>query len=107
MESLSTIPGVSAAATSSGIPMDQGNYTRSPFVPVASWILPPDTEVPLDWRIASPGYFRLMGSHCSRDVTLRGRTLPTKPEAIIVSPAAAKRLWGDETRLGRACIVRR
>ena len=87
--------------------MGQGNYTRSPFVPVGSTILPPDTEVPLDWRITSPGYFRLMGLplFAGRDFT--GQDTPEKPEAIIVSRAAAKRLWGDETLLGRACIARR
>ena len=102
MESLSTIPGVSAAAISSGIPMGQGNYTRSPFVPVGSTILPPDTAVPLDWRMASPGYFRLMGIplFAGRDFT--GQDTPEKPEAIIVSRAAAKRLWGDENPIGKS-----
>ncbi|HKD05976.1 MAG TPA: ABC transporter permease [Bryobacteraceae bacterium] len=100
-ESLSTIPGVSAAAMSSGIPMGQGNYTRSPFVPVGSKVLPPDAAVPLDWRIASPGYFRLMGIPLLAGREFTEHDTPDQPEAIVLSRAAAKRLWGDENPIGK------
>jgi putative ABC transport system permease protein len=101
LESLSTIPGVAAAAMSSGIPMGQGNYTRSPFLPTGASILPEGTSLPIDWRIASPGYFKVMGIPMldGRDFTDQDR--PGAPDAIIVSRATAKKFWGDENPIGK------
>ena len=101
LESLSTIPGVTAAAMSSGIPMGQGSYTRSPFIPTSASILPDGTSLPIDWRIASPGYFKLMGIPLlnGRDFTDQDR--PGAPDAIVISRAAARKFWGDENPIGK------
>ncbi len=61
LDSLQSIPGVRAAAVSSGIPFGAGNYSRHPMLTTESSILPPNTAVPIDWRSASPGYFKAMG----------------------------------------------
>ena len=64
-------------------------------------VLPPDEAVPIDWRIASPGYFRTMGIPliAGRDFTDADGPAPALP-VTIVSQATAKRFWGDENPLG-------
>jgi putative ABC transport system permease protein len=101
LQSLAAIPGVTGAALSSGIPMGQGNYTRSPFMPTGASILPEGAAAPIDWRIASSGYFRLMGIPllAGRDFTERDG--PGATDAIVVSRATAKKFWGDENPIGK------
>ena len=101
LQALSTIPGVTGAAMSSGIPMGQGSYNRSPFMPTGSSILPAGTAVPIDWRIASSGYFRLMGIPPldGRDFSEQDR--PKATDVIILSRSAARKLWGDENPIGK------
>lgn len=101
LESLASIPGVTGAAMSSGIPMGQGNYNRSPFQPTGASILPEGASLPIDWRIATPGYFRLMGIPL-----LAGRDFAEQDglgavDVIVVSQAAARKFWGDANPIGK------
>jgi putative ABC transport system permease protein len=101
LQSLATIPGVTGAAMSSGIPMGQGSYNRSPFMPTGASILPDGSSIPIDWRIASPGYFHLMGIPllAGRDFTEQDG--PGATDAIVVSRAAAQRFWGNQNPIGK------
>jgi putative ABC transport system permease protein len=65
---LRAIPGVQAAAVSSGIPFGVGNYTTSPYEAPGSAVLPAGSSVPIDWRTVSPGLFAAL-----RVPLLRGR----------------------------------
>jgi putative ABC transport system permease protein len=100
IEAIESVPGVRGAAVSSGIPFGNGNYTRSPMIAAGPSALPPDTQVPIDWRIVSPGYFKTMNIPL-----LRGRTFTDADAAtsvIIVSQSTAKKFWGDGDPIGRA-----
>jgi len=102
---LKAIPGVRNAGISSGIPFGVGNYTTSPVSAPGNSALPPGSSVPVDWRVASPGYFETM-----RIPLLRGRDFTdgdtaTAPSVMILSRATAHTFWGDEDPIGR--IVRR
>jgi putative ABC transport system permease protein len=101
LQSLAAIPGVEGAAMSSGIPMGQGSYTRSPFMPTGASTLPAGVSLPIDWRIASPGYFRLMGIPLltGRDFTEQDTQGAT--DVIVVSQAAARKFWGNENPVGK------
>ena len=101
LQSLAAIPGVTGAAMSSGIPMGQGSYNRSPFIPTGPSILPDGASLPIDWRIASPGYFRLMGIPllAGRDFTEHDG--PAAADVIVVSRATAQRFWGGENPIGK------
>ena len=101
LRSLSTIPGVTGAAMSSGIPMGQGSYNRSPFMPTGSSVLADGTSLPIDWRIASPGYFQLMGIPllAGRDFTEHDG--PGSTDAIVVSRSTAQKFWGNENPIGK------
>jgi putative ABC transport system permease protein len=100
LDSLRSIPGVRNAAVSSGIPFGAGNYTTSPVATTDSSIIPADSSLPIDWRIASPGYFRTMNIPL-----LRGRDFTDADDAkapvIAVSQATAKRFFGDADPIGR------
>jgi len=99
IESLQSLPGVRGAAVSSGIPFGVGNYTQTPMATLGASPLPPDTLVPIDWRIVSPGYFRALGIPL-----LRGREFTDADNATpvtIVSQATAKKFWGDDDPIGR------
>ena len=103
LEALQALPGVSGAAVSSGIPFGQGTYSTHPMVAVGTSVLPPETLVPIDWRIVSPGYFKTL-----QIPLVRGRTFTdadgsgATPPALIVSQATAKKFWGDADPIGRA-----
>jgi len=101
VESLQAVPGVRAAAVSSGVPFGVGNYTQTPVATTGKSPLPPDTEVPIDWRIVSPGYFRVMGIPLvrGRDFTDADNSA-TRP-VTIVSQATARTFWGDDDPIGR------
>ncbi len=101
LQSLAAIPGVSGAAMSSGIPMGQGNYTRSPFMPTGASILPDGASVPIDWRIVSPGYFRLMGIPLLSGRDFTDQDGPGATDVIAVSAAAAQKFWGKENPIGK------
>jgi putative ABC transport system permease protein len=103
IEALQALPGVSGAAVSSGIPFGQGTYSTHPMVAVGTSVLAPETLVPIDWRIVSPGYFKTL-----QIPLVRGRTFTdadgsgTTPPVLIVSQATAKKFWGDADPIGRA-----
>ena len=86
---------------SSGIPMGQGSYNRSPFMPTGASILPDGAAIPIDWRIASPGYFHLMGIPllAGRDFTEQDGMEAV--DAIVISRAAAQKLWGNQNPIGK------
>jgi putative ABC transport system permease protein len=102
LDSIRSVPGVHAAAVSSGIPFGVGNYTTSPVTTTGGSILPAGSSVPIDWRIISPGFFRAMNMPL-----LRGRDFTDADNAnaapvMIVSQATAKRFWGDADPIGKA-----
>jgi putative ABC transport system permease protein len=102
LASLRTIPGVEDAAVSSGIPFGVGNLTTTPMSPNGRSALPPGTAIPIDWRIVSPGFFRVL-----RIPLIRGRDLsdadgPAAPNVTVVSQATAAKFWGTEDPLGRS-----
>jgi putative ABC transport system permease protein len=100
LESLHALPGVRDAAISSGVPFGQGNYTTTPFMAIGQSVLPPETPVPIDWRIVSPDFFRTM--HVP---VVRGRVFTDAdgpgPAITIVSRATAQRFFGDVDPVGR------
>jgi putative ABC transport system permease protein len=99
VDALQSIPGVRAAGVSSGIPFGVGNYTQTPMLTTGRSVLPPETAVPIDWRIVSPGFFRTVGIPLvrGRDFTAADGAVPV----TIVSQATARKFWGDDDPIGR------
>ena len=105
LASLEALPGVRGAALSSGIPLGAGNYTTSPGSAEGSSLLPAGASIPIEWRIASPGYFRTMGIPLLRGRTFSDQDDATAPPVAIVTQETVRKLWGDEDPLGRSILM--
>ncbi len=99
LEKISTLPGVTSAATSSMVPMGGGNTSIQIVVegrPVdAAGIVPS-----ADWRVVSAGYFKTLG------VSLRGRDFDDRDvgeeaAVTIISEEMARRYWPGMNPIGR------
>ena len=101
LESLRAIPGVRNAAISSGVPFGQGNYTTTPFYAIGASVLPPETPVPIDWRIISPEFFRTLNVPVLRGRMFTNADGPGGPLITIVSQATAERFFGSTEVVGR------
>jgi putative ABC transport system permease protein len=101
LANLRAVPGIRDAALSSGIPLGAGNYTRTPTGTVGKSPLPAGTQVPIDWRIASPGYFRAMEIPLLRGRDFTDQDSPTTQRIAIVSQKTAQKIWGDDDPIGR------
>jgi putative ABC transport system permease protein len=101
LEALRSTPGVRAAGVSSGIPFGAGNYSRHPMFTRGQSVLPQDAEVPIDWRIASPGYFHAMGIPLLKGRDFTDHDGPSSQPVMVVSNATAKKFWGDADPIGR------
>ncbi|MBA2306458.1 MAG: ABC transporter permease [Acidobacteria bacterium] len=98
LDRLTSSPGVTAAALSSGAPFGGGN-TGMPINAVGPSRLNAEA-LQTDWRMVSPGYFSAM-----RIPLLRGRSFTGAAadgeNRLVVSAAMARRMWGDEDPVGR------
>jgi len=103
LDSLRATPGVRAAGASSGIPFGNGAYTQTPIVTTGPSPLPPDTAIPTDWRVVTPGFFHVMNIPLLRGRDFTDADAPSSaPLVVIVSQTTAKRFWGDADPLGRS-----
>jgi putative ABC transport system permease protein len=98
---LAALPGVTAAAVSSGVPMGAGNFTATPIRPLGSTTMKPDDALTVDWRLAGPDYFKVMSIPL-----LRGRAFTDADDVnaaptAIVSKSLAERFWGTDDVVGR------
>ncbi|HEY1676671.1 MAG TPA: ABC transporter permease [Candidatus Sulfotelmatobacter sp.] len=102
IDNLSAIPGVRSAAVCSGIPFGAGNYTRHPMITTDTSVLPPGTQVPIDWRSISNNYFDTMHIPLLRGRVFTDADTAKSQQVMIVSESTAKRFFGDADPLGKA-----
>ena len=103
LESLRATPGVRAAAASSGIPFGNGAYTQTPIATTGPSPLPPETAIPTDWRVVTPGFFQAMNIPVLRGRDFTDADAPAgAPLVVIVSQTTAKRFWGDADPIGHS-----
>ena len=81
--------------------MGQGNSNRSPFLSTGASLLPDGASLPLDWRAVSPGYFRVMGIPLMAGRDFTEQDTPGATDVVVVSRAAARKLWGNENPIGK------
>jgi putative ABC transport system permease protein len=101
IENLQSIPGVTSAAVSSGIPFGAGNYARHPMITTEASVLPPGTAVPIDWRSVSNGYFDTMRIPMLRGRTFTDADVKTSQLVMIVSQSTAQKFFGDADPIGK------
>ena len=100
LESLRAVPGVRAAAVSSGVPFGNGNYTTTPVVTVGKSVVPPGTAIPIDWRIVSPGFFRALEIPLLRGRDFTEGDVITSQQVMVVSQSTAQKFWGTDDPIG-------
>jgi predicted permease len=105
LAALRAVPGVRAAGMSSGVPFGNGASTRTPTAGLNPTAVPPDTAVPIDWRVVSPGYFQTMGMTLVRGRDFDERDDRSAPATAIVSQAAAQQFWGRDDPIGRVIRI--
>jgi putative ABC transport system permease protein len=104
LERARALPGVQAAATSSGVPLSAGNTSTEIRIPGAP-VRKDGAQLGADWRLVSPDYFKTMG------IPLKGRdfsvhdTDESEPVTII-SDEAARRYFPDVDPIGRTIVIR-
>jgi putative ABC transport system permease protein len=100
---VSAIPGITAVATGSSVPLGRGNTSTELSVPGATPIT--GVQPSADWRVVTTGYFATMG------IPLRGRDFTEAddadaPPVIIVSEALARLYWPNEDAVGKTIVPR-
>ncbi|HXI21614.1 MAG TPA: FtsX-like permease family protein, partial [Gemmatimonadales bacterium] len=100
---LAGIPGVTAAAVISRLPLNPGASTRS--IEVEGAVARRGESLEPDYLVTSPGYFRSLGIRllAGRDFTERDR--PGTAPVVIVSRKLAETLWPGVPVLGRRLKV--
>ena len=101
LESVRALPGVRAAAVSSGIPFGGGNYTSTAITPDGPSELTPGTGVSTEWRVVSPGYFATLGVPILRGRDFTDADVSSDNLATIVSASTARTFWGSADPIGR------
>ena len=97
---MQAVPGVEAAAMSSGAPFAGGN-TGMPLKAVGANALGAE-DMQADWRLVSPQYFRTLAIPLLRGRTFDNRETGTHgAHSIILSADAARRFWPNADPLGR------
>jgi putative ABC transport system permease protein len=96
------LPGIAAAAASSGLPLAGCCSTSTEFqVPGAE---DAGGRASAGWRLVSPGYFAAMG------IPLRGRELSSRDRGnsqltIIISEAMARQYWPNQDPIGQTVTL--
>ncbi|MGH7646723.1 MAG: ABC transporter permease [Gemmatimonadaceae bacterium] len=104
---LAAAPGVQAAGIASASPLGAGGFYLGREM-VADGLAPtPDNEVPINWNVATPGYFAALGVPLitGRDFRLTDDAAGTP--VMIVNETFARRMFGRQTPLGRRAMSSR
>jgi putative ABC transport system permease protein len=88
-----------------GVPFGDGAYTWTPTTGLSPTAVPPDTAMPIDWRVVSPGYFETMGMTLVRGREFDERDDRSAPVTAVVSQAVAQQFWGRDDPIGRVIRI--
>jgi putative ABC transport system permease protein len=100
LEKAAAVPGVSAAAATSHLPIGAGGFSISVFVEGAATAKP--SEVPTAfYRAVTPNYFPALGIALRRGRLFDENDRPGTPRVAIVNATMARLLFQDRDPLGR------
>jgi putative ABC transport system permease protein len=100
LQDLGAVPGVEAAALSSGPPLAGGNTGQGMRAVGANALGTKDLQA--DWRMVSPGYFQTMGIPLLRGRTFTDTDRRDGQRVIILSQDMARRFWPNDDPVGRS-----
>jgi putative ABC transport system permease protein len=97
---LSEVPGVQAAAVTSGLPLTGPENLRQ--VTVEGRPRPePGSETLADYRVVTPDYFRVMGMALLSGESLPSSPRPDAPPVLLVNSTMASSIWPGESPIGK------
>jgi putative ABC transport system permease protein len=99
LQAIAAVPGVEAAALSSGAPLAGGNTGQAMRAVGANALGTKDLQA--DWRMVSPDYFRTMSIPLLRGRLFNDADRRGAQDVIILSEDMARRFWPDDDPVGR------
>jgi len=104
---LAAAPGVEAAGIASASPLGAGGFYLGREMVAEGRAPTPDNEVPINWNVATPGYFAALGDPlvAGRDFSLTDDS--AGPPVMIVNQTFARRMFGHANPLGRRAMSSR
>jgi putative ABC transport system permease protein len=104
-ERLSALPGVLAVGGATTVPTSPlGPDFERPVWPAGS-TTDESQRVQAAVRMATPGYFKAMGLRVTAGRPFDDRDSPDAPRVLMVSETLAKRMWPDQSAVGRQLVV--
>jgi predicted permease len=100
LEALRTIPGVTAAGATTGLPFS-GTTSNNVIMAEGYTMKPGESLVAPSSFTAAPGYFESMRIGIVRGRTFEGRDVAEAPPVVIVDERLAKKFWPDQDPIGR------
>jgi predicted permease len=103
---LATTQGVRAAAAISSVPLN--GYDVDVLLDVSGKSYDPGHKPDTQFRIATPGYFELMGIPILRGRGIQESDHANAQNVVVINQALAKLIWGNENPIGQriACCTR-
>jgi putative ABC transport system permease protein len=100
LSGVSTLPGVEAAGITSGVPLS-GRESLS-AVTIAGRPAPePGLELIAEYRVVTPGYFRVFGIPLREGQPFRDSPTSGSPPVVIISETLARAAWPDGNAVGK------
>ena len=102
LERAGELPGVTSATIAVDLPLDGGRMGFGAVrIPGATTGPDRDGQVPADWNIVEPGFFRTLGVRLVRGRDFEVNDTMSAPAVAIVNEAFARMAWGGEDPIGR------
>jgi putative ABC transport system permease protein len=102
VEALRAVPGVEAVGATSRLPLSGGNSSRSLVVDGNT---DQASQPTVDYRTASPDYFRALGIPLLRGRTFRDDDREDRARVGVVSTSMAQRLWPGADPIGHRIAI--
>ena len=99
-----SLPGVRSAGVVSWLPMS-GQRITTRLAIEGRPASPSGEELSTDYRVISPGYFRVVGASLLKGRELSERDNEQAPAVLVINEAMANRFWPQEDPLGKSVTV--
>ncbi len=101
LDRVQAIPGVESAAVSMAVPLNSDMGPMSAGVVIEGQPLHPNDPVPqINFELASPDYFRVLGIPLLAGRSFLPSDEPQAPEVVIVNDRMARHYWPNENPIG-------
>ena len=104
---LAAMPGVDAAGIASASPLGAGGFYLGRSMVAEGRDPTPANETPIQWTVATPGYFAAIGMPTTRGRDFTARDDSTSPPVMIVNEYFAKAMFPGQDPIGKRAMSSR